>query len=72
MKALHIVSSILLIVGGLNWMGHVWGYELSRFISNEQVMNGVYILVGLAAIFEIVTHKGNCKACGMGTNSGAM
>ncbi len=53
-------------------MGHVWGYELSRFISNEQVMNGVYILVGLAAIFEIVTHKGNCKACGMGTNSGAM
>ena len=26
----------------------------------------VYVLVGLAAIAEVVTHKGNCKGCTTG------
>jgi uncharacterized membrane protein YuzA (DUF378 family) len=25
----------------------------------------VYVLVGLAAVLELVGHKGNCKACEM-------
>ncbi len=66
MKYLHIVSVILLIVGGLNWLLYAFGWNLVNMLfgtipSLEQV---VYVLVGLAAIYEVATHKGNCRACG--------
>ncbi|OGG52932.1 hypothetical protein A2851_04560 [Candidatus Kaiserbacteria bacterium RIFCSPHIGHO2_01_FULL_53_29] len=72
MKGLHMVSWILLIVGGLNWglvglgefMGGNWnvvGMILGSWPAVEWL---VYILVGLSAVYEVVTHKGNCKLCG--------
>ena len=67
-----MVSWILLIVGGLNWglvgfgefMGGNWnvvGMILGSWPAVEWL---VYILVGLSAVYEVVTHKGNCKLCG--------
>lgn len=64
MKGLHIVTWILLVIGGLNWLlvglfdwgvGNLVGMALGRII---------YVLVGLSAIYEIATHKQNCKLCG--------
>ncbi|MHC4551964.1 MAG: DUF378 domain-containing protein [Planctomycetota bacterium] len=59
-KLIDIVSSVLLIVGGINWglvglfninlVGSIFGYEtfLSRLI---------YALVGAAAIYDLVQMK---------------
>ncbi|MBP9728189.1 MAG: DUF378 domain-containing protein [Candidatus Moranbacteria bacterium] len=64
--SIHKVTFVLLIVGGLNWLlvGLV-GWDISRFLGGESSMlsRAVYILVGLAAVYEIVSHKEYCKAC---------
>jgi len=66
MKALHIVSFILLAIGGLNWLLVAFGWNLveSIFGAGTVVTKAIYILVGIAAIIEIVTHGKNCKTCG--------
>ena len=65
MKALHIVSFILLIIGGLNWLLVAFGWNLvdSIFGAGTIVSKAIYILVGIAAIIEVVTHGKNCKTC---------
>jgi uncharacterized membrane protein YuzA (DUF378 family) len=62
MKALHMISFILLVVGGLAWGLHAFGYDPVDMLGSSVAMI-VYCLVGLAAIYEAVTHKANCKAC---------
>ncbi len=72
MKALHMVSWILLIVGGLNWllvglgafMGGNWNIVAMALGSMPALESLVYILVGLSAVYEIATHKSTCKMCG--------
>lgn len=65
MKALHMVAFILLVVGGLNWLLTAFGFNLVMRILGDwpAVEKLVYILVGLSAILEIVTHKRNCRTC---------
>lgn len=73
MKSLHMVAWILVMVGALNWgligLGGFIGTNLDVvgmiFGSWPMVEWAVYILVGLSAIYEIVSHKGMCKECGM-------
>jgi len=64
MKIVHIVAFILLVVGGLNWGLVGLGVEdvVTRFLG-EGLAQIVFILVGLAAIVEVVTHKKSCTAC---------
>ena len=66
MKALHMVSFILLIVGGLNWLlvAFHWNLVDAIFGAGSTLSMIIYILVGLAAIVEVVTHGKNCKMCG--------
>ena len=66
MKGLHMVTFILLVVGGLNWGLTAVGYNVVNMLLGgwpavEQI---VYILVGLSAVVELVNHKKDCKACG--------
>ena len=67
MKMLHMVAFILLLVGGLNWLlvGLI-GWDIGALFGgmSSALSRIVYTLVGLAAIYEIVTHKGRCKECG--------
>ena len=67
MKALHVIAFILVIVGGLNWglVGINADYNLVNMLLGAwpMVERVVYILVGLSAIYLVVTHKGDCKAC---------
>ncbi|HTR18823.1 MAG TPA: DUF378 domain-containing protein [Candidatus Paceibacterota bacterium] len=66
MKTLHMVTWILLVIGGLNWLlvglggffGGNWNVVNLLLGSWPQVEWLVYILVGLSAVYEIVTHKG--------------
>jgi uncharacterized membrane protein YuzA (DUF378 family) len=67
---LHKVTFILLVIGGLNWLLFVLGWEVgASFLPGG--MSGafaktVYVLVGLSAIYEIAMHKSNCKQCAGG------
>ncbi len=66
MKALHMVAFILLVIGGLNWLLFAFGWNLvsAIFGAGSTLAMIVYILVGLSAILEAVTHGKNCKMCG--------
>ena len=80
-KSLHMVSWILIIVGGLNWglvglggfLGGNWNVVNMLLGSMPMVEWLVYVLVGLSAVYEIVSHKKNCRLCGgMSQSSGGM
>ncbi len=66
MKALHMVTFILVIVGALNWgLVGIFDFNLVTWIlgSVPAIERLVYILVGIAAIIEVATHKKTCKMC---------
>ena len=62
MKGLHMVTWILLIVGGLNWGLEVFGWGIGNFLG-DGISNLVYLLVGISALVEIFTHRDSCKHC---------
>ncbi len=67
MKSLHMVTFILLVVGGLNWLLFgLLGWDIGTLLGGMDSMLAkiIYILVGLSAIYELVTHKSSCKMCG--------
>lgn len=67
MKTLHLISFILLVVGGLNWLLTAFNWNVVELIFGPGLIaNIVYILVGLAAIYEIATHKKSCRNCSAG------
>jgi uncharacterized membrane protein YuzA (DUF378 family) len=69
---LHAVSFILLVIGGINWLlVGLLGWDVGELFGgmSAPVSKLIYILVGLAAIYEVVTHRANCKLCDKnGTN----
>lgn len=74
-----MVSFILLIIGGLNWglvgiggfAGSNWNVVNLLLGSWPTVEWLVYVLVGLAALWLLFTHKKTCRMCGMGGMSGS-
>ncbi len=69
MKAAHMVAFLLLVVGGLNWLlvGLV-GWDVGELFGGQAavVSRVIYVLVGLSAVFELVTHKSSCNMCSTG------
>jgi uncharacterized protein len=66
MKGIHMVAFLLLIIGGLNWLlVGILGWDIGELFGGQGaiVSRIIYILVGLAALFELFTHKGACKFC---------
>ncbi|MDA0208387.1 MAG: DUF378 domain-containing protein [bacterium] len=68
-NSLHMLAFLLVIVGGLNW----GLYGAFNFNLVEAIFGGmpwlesfIYILVGLAAIYKLLTHGKHCKSCKMG------
>jgi uncharacterized membrane protein YuzA (DUF378 family) len=62
MKGLHTVTFLLLIIGGLNWLLTAFGFNVVAKLG-ETLEMVVYVLVGLSAVVELVTHKKSCKMC---------
>ena len=72
MKALHMVAWILLIIGGLNWLVFgLFGWDVGQLFGGmySVVAKIIYILVGLSALYELFTHKANCKMCSSSSTS---
>lgn len=74
MKALHVIGWILVVVGGLNWGliglsyligGGNWNVVNLILGAWPQAEALVYILVGLAAVWSLIKHRGECKECMM-------
>ena len=67
MKYARMVAFILLVIGGLNWLlVGLFGWDLFSVLHlgmDSVIAKVVYILVGLSAIYEVLTHKKRCKEC---------
>lgn len=64
-----MVAFTLLVVGGLNWgLVGLLNLDLVELLlgSVPFAQQAVYVLVGLSAIYEVVTHKKCCGMCGSG------
>ena len=60
MKGLNLLAVILLVIGGLNWgLVGTTGFDLVRAIFGDMspLSRIVYTLVGLAAIYQLVTWR---------------
>lgn len=69
-KTLHMVAFLLLVIGGLNWLlVGALNLDLVMMIGGwlgewgDMFATVVYILVGLSAIYMLLTHKADCKVC---------
>ena len=66
MKGLHMISYLLVVIGGLNWLIYGIGQtDLGTWIGgmDTPVARVIYILVGVATIIELISHKSDCKKC---------
>lgn len=66
MKYLHMVAFTLVLVGAINWgLVGLMGYNLVESLLGvgSQLTQIVYILVGVSAVYVLVTHKNDCKIC---------
>ena len=63
MKTLYNVSFVLLVIGGLNWLLEGFNLNLvdSLFGAGSTLSKVVYIVVGLATLVVLFTHKSNCS-----------
>ena len=60
MKTLDVIAAILLVVGGLNWfLVGALDFDLVKFIfgSLPMIQKSTYIVVGLAAFYQIFQWK---------------
>lgn len=66
MKLLHAITFLLAVVGALNW-GLVGLLDLNlvnMLVGNwPMVEKAIYVLVGLSAVYLLVSHKKDCKTC---------
>lgn len=63
---IHMVTFILLVVGGLNWLlVGLAGWDVGMLFGGQGAMISrvIYVLVGLSAIYEVATHKKTCSCC---------
>jgi hypothetical protein len=60
MRTLDVIAAILLVIGGLNWfLVGAFDFDLVKFIfgSLPVIQKGIYIIVGLAAFYQIFQWK---------------
>lgn len=68
MGKLHVLAFFILIAGGLNWLAlgvTGSGDIIGRFLGGQdaRLARVIYVLVGVAAVFELATHRWRCKDC---------
>lgn len=66
MKGFHIITFILLVVGGLNWLLQgLFGWDIGQIFGGQDALISriIYILVGISAVVELFSHKKSCMFC---------
>jgi len=66
MKWLHMVSFLLVVVGAVTW-GTVVLFQFNVvdavFGAGSQLGQMIYVLVGVSGLYQMATHKNDCKTC---------
>jgi uncharacterized membrane protein YuzA (DUF378 family) len=60
MKTIDVIAAILLVIGGLNWaLVGLFDFDLVQFLFSAipVVARVVYVVVGLAAVYQIFQWK---------------
>lgn len=73
MKSIHYIAFIILIVGGLNWLAlGLFQWEIGELFGGSAniISRVIYIIIGIAAAYELIAHKTRCKSCSVGGSSG--
>ena len=68
-KGLHMVAFLLLVIGGLNWLlVGIFKWDVGVLFGGQMatVSRVIYVLVGLAALVVLFSHKKDCKMCSGG------
>ncbi len=66
MKTAHIITFLLLIIGGINWLlVGIAKWDIGNLFGGQgaTISRVIYVLVGLSAVYAVATHKKECKAC---------
>lgn len=64
MKYAHMVAFILMAAGGVAWgIYGLFGTDVIFSVLGDGLSRIVYVVVGVATVYEIVTHKAKCKEC---------
>jgi len=61
-----MTAFLLVVVGALNWgLVGLFGFNLVEAILGTvpSAVQLVYVLVGVSAVYVLVTHKSDCKIC---------
>lgn len=69
MKGLHMLTFLLVVVGGLNWLlVGLFSWDVGMLFGGmgAPVSRVIYVLVGLSALYLLVSHKKDCKMCSGG------
>jgi len=69
MKGLHTVTFTLLAIGGLNWLVlAIFNWDIGDLFGGQTatVSKIIYILVGLSAVYELLTMGRNKSGADMG------
>lgn len=68
-KGPHLITFMLVIIGGLNWLAlGILQWEIGSLFGGMDALISriIYILIGLAAVYELATHRSNCAKCAEG------
>ncbi len=63
---MHKVTFILLVIGGLNWLVFgLSGWDIGQLFGgmDQVVSKGIYVIVGIATLYEIACHRKLCRNC---------
>jgi len=66
MKGLHCLATLLVIIGGLNWLlVGLFGWDVGMIFGGQGAIISkiIYILVGLSAIYLMFTYEKCKKGC---------
>lgn len=65
MKALHMLTFTLVMVGALNWglVGLLNMNLVESLLGASGLTKLVYVLVGVSAVYLGATHMNDCKSC---------
>lgn len=66
MKAVHVVSFALVVVGAINWgLVGLFDFNLVELVFGAVpwLERLIYVLVGVAGVVLIFTHKTDCRVC---------